>query len=107
MWISKRKFDALTADVKFLKELIGEIDVDSYNDFKRMSDANKAAAQKKGHWYLNSKADNQLLEQVIREINENEDLCALFTTADGATLSLRVHKQPERKSTIMKFSGEE
>lgn len=108
MWISKRKFDKLCADVKFLKELVGEMDIDGYNDFKKMSDANKDAAIKQGHWYLNSKADVQLLEQVIQKINENEDLCALFTTSDGATLSLRVHKQPERKSSFMNnFDGDE
>lgn len=105
--MNRRKFDKLVADVRFLKELVGGLDIDGYNDFKRMSDANKDAALKQGHWYLNSKADVQLLEQVIQKINENEDLCALFTTSDGATLSLRVHKQPERKSSFMNFDGDE
>lgn len=85
--------------IKMIKEFL---------EWRKMTRANKKLAAKEGNFYLNSKTDTILLEKVIREINKNEDLTALFRTSDGTTLSLRVHKQPEqRRSPLYRFSGEE
>lgn len=85
--------------IKIIKEFL---------EWRKMTRANQRLAAKEGNFYLNSKTDTILLEKVIREINKNEDLTALFRTSDGTTLSLRVHKQPEqRRSSIYRFSGEE
>lgn len=94
----------IKAQDKKIKELLDP----KFYEWKTMSIANEKSAAKQGHWYLNSKTDTQLLEQIISEINKNEDLCALLTTSDGTTLSLRVHSQPkETNRTYMNFSGEE
>lgn len=84
-----------------------EEDWEEYADWKKAKEANREAAAKEGYFFLNSKADTVLLEKVISEINNNEDLTALFRTSDGATLSLRVHKQPINelsKSVMEKFN---
>lgn len=93
-----------------ISKLENEVFNEDYLEWKTQHNANEELAAKQGYWYLNSKADVTLLEQVIQKINENEDLTALFKTADGATLSLRVHSQPsqDRKSTnFNRFSEEE
>lgn len=90
----KNTVEELMTEIASLKE-----DYKDYLEWRKMRDANAEAATKQGHFFLNSKADVNLLEQVISEINRNEDLCALFTTSDGATLSLRVHKQPNNNNT--------
>ena len=106
-----RDIKQLKSEMQYVKAALLNIgDIDDYKEWKRMSDANRENAAKQGHWYLNSKTDVLLLEQVISEINKNEDLCALLTTADGTTLSLRVHSQPNKqnKSTnYSKYSEEE
>lgn len=84
--------------------------IKEFIEWRRMSEANRKAAAKKGNFYLNSKTDIQLLQQVISEINNNSDLAALFTTADGTTLSLRVmpHPEPRQMSASTRFNmGEE
>lgn len=84
--------------------------IKEFLEWKKMSEANRKVAAKKGNWYLNSKTDIQLLEQVIAEINVNPDLAALFTTSDGTQLSLRVmpHPEPRQLSASTRFNiGEE
>lgn len=83
---------------------VKELESPEYYEWKSMAIANKEKAGKVGHFYLNSKTDTLLLEQIISEINKDPDLCALLTTSDGTTLSLRVHPQPI-KSTIKQFDG--
>lgn len=114
-------FSKLKNRIKYLEDYVAnleerlqlvetELDNKEYQEWKSMTTANRDTAAKQGYWYLNSKADVNLLEEVIQRINENEDLTALFRTADGATLSLRVHKQPQfGKGPIDygKFSEEE
>lgn len=89
-----------------IQRLEEEIESTNYQEYKTQRMANEDAANRQGYFFLNSKADTALLGQVISEINKNEDLTALFKTADGATLSLRVHKQPESisKSLMDKFN---
>lgn len=105
MFISNRKLKSLQADVEYLKTLANdleeriqivesEVNGDEYKIWKEQLIANRETAAKQGYFFLNNKADTTLLERVIQEINVNEDLTALFKTADGATLSLRVHPQP-------------
>lgn len=95
--------------IKYLESVVEKLDIDEYLDWKHMKDANQEAAAKQGYFFLSSKADTQLLEKVISEINNNEDLTALFKTADGATLSLRVHKQPQinQNLAMRKFNSDE
>lgn len=114
---NNRKIKSLQADLKYLKILSddlesrlqiveSEINGDEYKTWKEQLIANRETAAKQGYFFLNNKADTTLLERVIQEINVNEDLTALFKTADGATLSLRVHPQPTiTKST--KWDSEE
>jgi uncharacterized protein YukE len=94
-----------------IKSTLKELNSAEYYDWKSMALANEKSAAQQGHWYLNSKTDAALLEQIISEINKNEDLCALLTTSDGTTVSLRVHPQPKslgNKSTnYNKFSEDE
>lgn len=87
---------------------VNEMLTDEYFEWKSQYEANKKTANQQGYFFLNSKADTVLLEKVLSEINNNEDLTALFRTADGATLSLRVHPHQDivRKS-LMQFCGEE
>lgn len=106
----KTEINALKLWLSELETKVNELLSPEYFEWKSMAAANKEAAAKQGHWYLNSKTDTQLLEQIISEINANEDLCALLTTSDGTTLSLRVHPQPKSihsRSSLMNFNGEE
>lgn len=93
------KINTLEAEMK-------EMLTDEYFEWKSQYEANKKTAGKQGYFFLNSKADTILLEKVISEINNNEDLTALFRTADGTTLSLRVHPQPRMNTGIKPFTGE-
>lgn len=81
--------------------------IKEFIEYRKQTKANEKAANKQGHFYLNSKTDTILLEKVIREINNNPDLTALFRTADGTTLSLRVspRTQKEQTSLMSKFNG--
>lgn len=92
--------------INYLESLI---DLDSFESYNTQYNKNKETANKEGLFYLSSKTDTQLLEKVISEINKNEDLTALFRTADGATLSLRVHPQPKMStvSSLSKFDEAE
>lgn len=98
----------LESRLQNIENNVKELQSPEYYEWKSMALANKESAAKQGHWYLNSRTDTQLLEQIISEINNNEDLCALLTTSDGTTLSLRVHPQPNNKSfKHMNFDGDE
>lgn len=104
----KSEIESLKTFVVDLDERLTRLEDPHYFDWKSMALANEESAAKQGHWYLNSRTDTQLLEQIISEINKNEDLCALLTTSDGTTLSLRVHPQPNNyKKTYMAFNGDE
>lgn len=118
-----RRYKDLKAEVKGLKAMLIDQDIrlqnlehrvnellsDEYFDWKSQMLANKDSANKQGHFFLSSKTDTLLLEKVISEINKEEDLCALFTTADGTTLSLRVspHPTPAARQYMNKFNGDE
>lgn len=86
------KVKKLTADNAKLKENYYD-----YLEWKKMRDANEETAAKMGHWYISAN-DAALIEKCIQEINRDEDLCALLTSAEGTTLSLRVHRQPNAKN---------
>jgi hypothetical protein len=81
-----------------------EEDYADYLEWKKQRDANEKAAATQGHWYISSK-DAALIEKCIQEINKNEDLCALLTSAEGTTLSLRVHPQPKFNGSVARFNG--
>lgn len=98
----KNTVEELMTEIASLKE-----DYNDYLEWKKMRDANEEAAAKMGHWYITAE-DAALIEKCIQEINKNEDLCALLTSANGTTLSLRVHKQPVTTySFAHKFEGGE
>lgn len=108
---NKKELASLRAYIEIMEKRLSALEEDweEYSDWKKMKDANENAARKEGYFFLNSKADTVLLEKVISEINANEDLTALFRTSDGATLSLRVHKQPQTdlsRSIMEKFNYE-
>lgn len=83
--------------------------IKEFLQWRKMERANREAAAKVGHFYLSSRTDTILLEKVIREINDNPDLTALFRTSDGTTLSLRVHPHEEvrHNTSLSRFNGEE
>lgn len=84
----QKKVEKMTVEIAKFK-----VDWDEYTEWKKMRDANEKAAAKMGHWYISAN-DAALIEKCIQEINKDEDLCALLTSAEGTTLSLRVHRQP-------------
>lgn len=91
----KHTKDGLNRLARIIKEL--SADWDEYLEWKKMRDANEETAAKMGHWYISAN-DAALIEKCIKEINKDEDLCALLTSAEGTTLSLRVHRQPNAKN---------
>ena len=101
-----KKLKKLEAELKALQLIVErltadnakfEADWDEYTEWKKMRDANEETAAKLGHWYISAN-DAALIEKCIKEINKDEDLCALLTSAEGTTLSLRVHRQPNAKN---------
>lgn len=84
----QKKVEKMSAEIAKFKA-----DWDEYLEWKKQSTANEQAAAKMGHWYISAN-DAALIEKCIQEINKDEDLCALLTSAEGTTLSLRVHRQP-------------
>lgn len=93
----KSTVEGLMSEIASLKE-----DYDDFLEWKKMRDANEAAAAKMGHWYV-SATDAALIEKCIQEINKQEDLCALLTNSQGSTLSLRVHPQPKLNSSSVNY----
>lgn len=93
----KKKAAKMAAEISELKE--------DYNDFlewKKMRDANAEAAAKMGHFYITAD-DSALLERLIQEVNKDPDLAVLLTTAQGTTLTLRSHPQPQVKDSLINY----
>lgn len=94
----------MTSEINELKE-----DYDDYLEWRKMRDANEQAAATMGHFYITAD-DTALLEKLIQECNKDKDLAVLLTTAQGTTLSLRSHPQPQVKDNFInykKFNEEE
>lgn len=98
-----------------VEEMMGELsklqeDYKEYLEWKKMRDSNEKAAATLGHFYITAE-DSALLERLIQEVNKDEDLAVLLTTAQGTTLTLRSHPQPKQKSLSVtnynKFTEEE
>jgi phage shock protein A len=109
MFESKQLKLEIAAIKNTVEEMMTEIaelkkDYNDYLEWKKQRDANEKAAATQGHWYISSK-DAALIEKCIQEINKNEDLCALLTSAEGTTLSLRVHPQPKFNGSVARFNG--
>lgn len=93
----KKKTVKMASEIAELKE--------DYNDFlewKKMRDANAEAAAKMGHFYITAD-DSALLERLIQEVNKDPDLAVLLTTAQGTTLTLRSHPQPQIKDSLINY----
>lgn len=102
----------LKQEVKAIKNTIEEMMAEiaefkeNYEDFlewKKMSSANEEAAAKMGHFYITAN-DTALLERLIQECNKDKDLAVLLTTAQGSTLTLRSHPQPQVKDNLINYS---
>ena len=97
-----------------VEEMMGELaklqeDYKDFLEWKKMRDANEKAAATLGHFYI-SADDTAMLEKLIQEVNKDPDLAVLMTTAQGTTLSLRSHPQPQQSVKITnynKFNEEE
>ena len=77
-----------------------------YKDFlewKKMRDANEKAAATLGHFYITAD-DTAMLEKLIQEVNKDPDLAVLMTTAQGTTLSLRSHPQPQKSIKVTNYN---
>jgi hypothetical protein len=78
-------------------------DWDEYIEWKKMRDANAETAAKIGHFYITAD-DSALLERLIQEVNKDPDLAVLLTTAQGTTLTLRSHPQPQVRDSLVNYS---
>ena len=103
--------DGLKLEVLAIKKTVEEImtemakfkeDYDEYLEWKKMRDANEETAAKLGHFYITAD-DSALLERLIQEVNKDPDLAVLLTTAQGTTLSLRSHPQPQIKDSLVNY----
>ena len=112
--ISELKLEVL-AIKNTVEEMMGELaklqeDYKDFLEWKKMRTANEEAAAKMGHFYI-SADDIAMLEKLIQEVNKDDNLAVLMTTAQGTTLSLRSHPQPNQKSLSItnynKFAEEE
>ena len=101
----KNTVEVMMTEIASLKE-----DYNDYLEWKKMRDSNEKAAATLGHFYITAE-DSALLERLIQEVNKDEDLAVLLTTAQGTTLTLRSHPQPKQKSLSVtnynKFTEEE
>lgn len=107
----KLKLEALKEDLKSTKGAVSRLariikelsaDWDEYLEWKKIRDANADAAAKMGHFYITAD-DSALLERLIQEVNKDKDLAVLLTTAQGTTLSLRSHPQPQPKDSLVNY----
>ena len=98
-----------------VEEMMGELaklqeDYKDFLEWKKMKSANEEAAAKMGRFYI-SADDTAMLEKLIQECNKDPDLAVLMTTAQGTTLSLRSHPQPQQQKSFTtnynKFAEEE
>lgn len=107
----KREIEAIK---KTVEELKGELvvlkaDYHDYLEWCKMRNANEKAAATLGHFYITAD-DSALLERLIQECNKDKDLAVLLTTAQGTTLTLRSHPQPQVRDSMInyrKYSEEE
>lgn len=81
-----------------------EKDYTEFLEWKKMRDANEAAAATLGHFYI-SADDIAMLERLIQETNKDPDLAVLMTTAQGTTVSLRSWPQPKFNGNVAHFNG--
>lgn len=96
----KHTKDGLNRLTRLVKEIM--VDWDEYLEWKKMRGANEEAAAKMGHFYITAD-DSALLERLIQEVNKDKDLAVLLTTAQGTTLSLRSHPQPQVKDNFINY----
>lgn len=113
-----KKLKKLEAELKALQFIVAELtadnvkfntDWDEYLEWKKMRDANEETAAKIGHFYITAD-DSALLERLIQKVNKDPDLAVLLTTAQGTTLTLRSHPQPQVRDNFInykKFAEEE
>lgn len=103
--------DGLKLEVLAIKKTVEEMmtemakfkeNYDEYLEWKKMRDANEETAAKIGHFYITAD-DSALLERLIQEVNKDPDLAVLLTTAQGTTLSLRSHPQPQIKDSLINY----
>lgn len=104
--VNELKLEVL-AIKKTVEEMIAEMasfkeNYDEYLEWKKMRDANEETAAKLGHFYITAD-DSALLERLIQEVNKDPDLAVLLTTAQGTTLSLRSHPQPQIKDSLVNY----
>ncbi len=90
-----------------VEELNGELvvlkaDYKDYLEWCKMRNANEDAAAKMGHFYITAD-DSALLERLIQECNKDKDLAVLLTTAQGTTLTLRSHPQPQIRNSLVNY----
>lgn len=93
----KKKVEKMTAEIAKFKDDWGE-----YLEWKKMRDANEETSAKIGHFYITAD-DSALLERLIQEVNKDPDLAVLLTTAQGTTLTLRSHPQPQVKNNLINY----
>lgn len=92
---------------KTVDELMGELvvlkaDYHNYLEWCKMRNANEKAAATLGHFYITAD-DSALLERLIQECNKDKDLAVLLTTAQGTTLTLRSHPQPQVRDSLVNY----
>lgn len=107
MFGNKELKQEIKAIKKTVDELIGELvvlkaDYHDYLEWCKMRNANEEAAAKMGHFYITAD-DSALLERLIQECNKDKDLAVLLTTAQGTTLTLRSHPQPQVKDSLVNY----
>lgn len=100
----KLEVKALRLRVEKLSAEIAKFKDDWYDylEWKKMRDANEETAAKLGHFYITAD-DSALLERLIQEVNKDKDLAVLLTTAQGTTLSLRSHPQPQVRDNSINY----
>lgn len=93
-----------SAEIAGLKGMFNNLQEDykDYLEWKKMRDANEETAAKLGHFYITAD-DTALLERLIQEVNKDPDLAVLLTTAQGTTLTLRSHPQPQVRDNFINY----
>lgn len=114
----KTRFGYLKSEIEAIKKFIEDDEAElaelkedyaDYLEWRKMRDANEKAAATLGHFYITAD-DSALLERLIQEVNKDPDLAILLTTAQGTTLTLRSHPQPQIRDSLInykKFAEEE
>lgn len=106
-----KKLKELEISFKALQQIVKRLTADNakfkagwdeYLEWRKMRDANEETAAKLGHFYITAD-DTALLERLIQEVNKDPDLAVLLTTAQGTTLTLRSHPQPQVKDNFINY----